>query len=141
MKAAFDFDRHYFVAVRPKYVAQLGDTFSIRALRQTHEYRPINTHHVTAIQSRGLEKEFKRPVTRERIGQTMRFGPPARRSHVEDDCNFVYHHRRIFNKNSIWQCRFCGKRNDANTQFGEAILIRAVLRNCFRNIDRLPRMK
>ena len=78
---------------------------------------------------------------REFIGQAAGFGPPARRSHVRNDCNLVHHDRGILDEDGIGKFGLSGKRNNLNAEFGETILIRAVLRNGFGDVDRLSRVK
>ena len=100
-----------------------------------------DAQHVAAIQSCGFDEKLDWSVTRQRIDQAARFGSSARRSHVRDDGDLIYYDRGIFNENSIRKFRLSGKRNDSNTQFGEAILICFVLRNCFGDVNRLSRVK
>ena len=60
---------------------------------------------------------------------------------IRDDGHFVYDYGRILDEDGIRKFGLGGKRDDPNTQFGEAILIRFVLRDCSGNIDLLSRVK
>lgn len=141
MQAASDLDRLNSVTVGSKQVAQLGYAVPICAPRKADEDQALNAQDIASIQSCGLGEKLERPVTRERIRQALSFGPPARRSHIRDDGNLVYDYGRVLNENGIWKPGLGGKSDDPNTQFGEAILIRFVLRDCVGNIDRLSGVK
>ena len=73
--------------------------------------------------------------------QAVGFGPPARRSHNGDDRDLVHDHRCILYEHGIRKFRLGGKRNDLNSQFREAILIRFVLGDGLGDVNWLPRMK
>lgn len=141
MQTTSDHDRSNSIFVSLEELTQLLEAGLIGAPRYSNKKGARDSQHIAAVQSCRLGEKSEWPITGQSFRYIGDFASPALCTHVGNDANLIQHHRRIFHKDRIRECRLRRQGNNFYIELCQTAFVSLMLRNCFSHVYRPSPMK